>query len=86
MEQVLQHPWLQQLESLPTSNLSSVKNGMLRNKMGSDIDSQTHFSTQTANNSYGKNTTGGASMEMEIVDEEDDNMQEVKVDTDLDLS
>jgi len=86
MEQVLQHPWLQKLEGLPTVNLSSVKNPMLRNKMGSDVDSQTHFSTQTANNSYGKNTTTGASMEMEIVDEEDDAMQEVKVDADMALS
>jgi serine/threonine protein kinase len=68
IKEVLNHPWLTQPDQLPTSNLSAVQNRQFRGKMGSDIDSQTNFSTQTG--SLGRINP----------EENDDDMEEVKND------
>ena len=47
IDQVLNHPWLQDSNSLPTDNLKLVKNQSFRERFGSEIDSQLTFSTQT---------------------------------------
>lgn len=70
MEQVLHHPWLKELDGLSTSNLSVVQNPKFRAQMGSDIDSQTHFSTRTTATSSRKKTQNTQSIEMDIVEED----------------